>query len=80
MDNLNTLLLTVLSRWEVMCLAVCRVCVHIILMTNGEFLRSYSLIVVQRCQERQYESCVSHIWITFLGYAELSTLTESGTS
>ena len=28
---------------------------------DGELVRFYSLSVAQRCEERQYESCVPHI-------------------
>ena len=41
-------------------LAVYRVCVYISLMTGAELVIVYSMSVVQCCQERQYESCVSY--------------------
>ena len=37
------------------------VCVYMSLMTSGEFVRFYSLSVVQGYQENQKESCVLHI-------------------
>ena len=46
-------------------LSVYRVCVYISLMTSGEPVRLYSMSDVQRCYERQYESCLPHIRTIF---------------